>query len=128
MPKSGKATSGQIEERIQAVIERLVAGESRAAIVRDIAKKYGVKSRMVDNYLARANKKLAQAAEHQREVELGKALLRLNALFYAAGTAGDHKTQLSVQRELNELLGLYSSGDGSLSGAYKIQLVEVRRP
>lgn len=129
MPKASKSTKGQIETRIELVSSMLVRGETRAKIVQDVTKKYGVQARMVDHYIARANAALAKAAEHRREVELGKAIIRLNTLYLKAGRVGDHKTQLAVQRELCTLLGLYPAGTASEGGAaYQIQLVEVRKP
>jgi hypothetical protein len=54
---------------------------------------------------------LHDALPISRDEQLGKAVMRLDDL-YAKSIAGqDTRTALQAQRELNRLLGLYSSGD-----------------
>lgn len=47
-------------------------------------------------------------ADFNPELELGKAIARLNMLFQNSATIQDFKACLAIQKELNKLLSLYA--------------------
>jgi len=105
-----KSTDAEIERRVSEVYTLILAGVRRADIVRHAAKnKWGVESRMIDTYIARATEELRTAATVDRDAELGRAIRRLHHLHQASQRDKDHRTSLSVQRDLTALLGLQAA-------------------
>ena len=103
-----KSTDAEIEQRVSTVYRLMLRGSSRESILQYAAKKeWGVETRSVDGYIARAKNLLRKQAETDRTDELGKARARLNLLFGKALKTGDLRTALAVQKELNQLADLY---------------------
>lgn len=108
MSKENKATAAQTEERINKVFDLLVSGATRQQILQYVAKKtdWKLADRQVDNYIAKATERITTAGKTRREEELGKAVLRLQQLYFMCLTLQNFQTALNVQREINKLLGL----------------------
>lgn len=108
MSKENKATAAQTEERINKVFDLLVSGATRQQILQYVAKKtdWKLADRQVDNYIAKATERITAAGKTRREEELGKAVLRLQQLYFMCLTLQNFQTALNVQREINKLLGL----------------------
>lgn len=104
-----KSTKAEIEQRITLVYDMIVVGSSREQTLQYIANKtdWDISSRQVDYYIAAANKRLEENAQFHRARELGKALSRLNTLYQKTLQVQDYARCIAVQRELNQLLGLY---------------------
>jgi hypothetical protein len=66
----------------------------------------------IDHYIEAAKIALAtDAGEIDTETELGKAIARLNHLYMESVKVQDHKTALSIQKEINKLLALKVTAD-----------------
>ena len=104
-----RVQSAEIEKRVTLVYDMLAIGSSRAKILEYVRNKtdWGVSRATVDNYIAKANTLFEENAEIHRARELGKALSRLNSLYQKTLQIQDFARCLAVQRELNQLLGLY---------------------
>lgn len=103
-----KATQVEIEQRVNTVYELLMNGASRHAICQHAAKTWGISFRTTDRLIAQANKAFEEEAATVRERELGKSIRRLETLFLRSMHVQDYKTCLSVQREINTMLGLHA--------------------
>lgn len=101
-----KVTQIEMETRINTVYEMLLNGASRHAILQYCSKTWGISFRHGDTLIARANTLFEEQAAYVRERELGKAIHRLTALYMRTLAEKDYRGALSVQRELNTLLGL----------------------
>lgn len=105
-----KATHAEIELRVTTVYGLIVAGCTRAEIVRYSTEKttWGVSPRQIDDYIAQATVQLGEASKTTRSVELGKALSRLNDLYAKSLRIQDYKACLSMQKEISTLLALHA--------------------
>jgi len=104
--KIRRTTKGEVVQRVTEVFDLLLDGLRPCEVIRYVAEKWGVRSRQAENYLAKAYKQFEEAGRTKQERELGRAFTRLNRLYSIAISARDYKQALSVQKELNELLGL----------------------
>lgn len=107
--KRNKVTNAEMIERVNTVFDLLTIGSTRQQILQFVASKtnWNVCDRTVDIYIARANERFEENAQFYRARELGKALSRLNTLYQKTLQVQDYARCLAVQRELNQLLGLY---------------------
>lgn len=103
-----KATKAEVEERVTAVFTLMVRGATRDEILRHAAKEWGLASRTVDDYVARATERLKAMAVVVRAEELGRARAQLHDLYGKNMKVQDYKAALSVRKDLSELLGLYA--------------------
>lgn len=72
----------------------------------------------VDAWIEAADAELAEeAGSINTEAELGKSLARLNYLYMQAAKVQDHKTALSIQKEINKILALKVTADSLRSPA-----------
>ena len=103
-----KSTSAEVETRINRVYDLLVAGASRAQVIQFATEKgkWDVTDRQIDTYIAKANQRLIELGKTHRETELGRAVARLNNLYFLSITLQNYNVSLGVQREMNKLLGL----------------------
>src|SRR5262249_37419688 len=62
--------------------------------------------RQVDNYIASATKRIIEAGKTKRETELGKAILRMEQIYFLSISLQNFQSAISAQREINKLLGL----------------------
>jgi hypothetical protein len=111
------------EER-QAVVLRLICLGLDHASIHAYARENGWHEEPLDigHYIEVANAELTKAAgEIDTELELGKAHKRLDDLYMKAVQGKDHKTALSIQKEINKILALKvtaarAAGSGTTSG------------
>lgn len=110
MGKANKANAAEKEARTNKIYDMLVSGMNRAAILQYVSSKtdWKLTPRMVDNYIAEANALLAAEAEFHRPREMGRAVARMNAIFYASLKVQDYQRAIAAARELHQLLGLYA--------------------
>jgi hypothetical protein len=103
-----KSTNAEIETRINKVYDLLVNGASRAQIIQYASDKakWEVTDRQIDTYISKANERLITLGKTHRETELGRAIARLNNLYFLSITMQNYNVALGVQREINKLLGL----------------------
>ena len=104
-----KATAAEITKRVNKVYQLLLDGLSRADILEYVAKKteWKVSDGSVDEYIAKATAEIKARSTIVRDEEYGKALERLRMLYSRNIMIQDFKAALAVQKEINELLGLY---------------------
>ena len=101
--------SSAAKQRVDTVLELLVAGLHRRQIVEHAAKKFPdwqASPRTIDRYISAAHTILEQEAKPIRARELAKAIRRLDMLFARCMTITDYKGALAVERERIALLGL----------------------
>lgn len=102
-----KATNAEVEQRVTAVTNLLIAGVSRAGILEYAGKqKWGIERSMIDEYISRATDIIKQSSIIDRDEQVGLAVRRLTDLYKTALAAKDTRTALAVQKEINQLLGL----------------------
>lgn len=120
-----KTDTAEYERRIEQVMELIAAGARRAAILQFVAEKteWDVCERTVDNYIKAANKRFAKVAEHEREIERGKARRRLEMIFSKAMQVQDYARAIAAQRELNQLLGLYEPKQLDVNNSGSLEIV-----
>lgn len=108
MPKTSKASGAQFEDRVNRVFELLLRGMSRRTLLQYVAEKtdWEVAERTIDSYIAEATRLMVELGKTKREEELGRAIGRLNQLYYQASEGQDFKACLAIQKEINKLLGL----------------------
>jgi hypothetical protein len=114
MPRATKALR---EQRIDAVVNLLIASASRHVILNWIAQHgWGITERQADNYIALATERLGSLAQADKTFELGRTVARLQLLFGKALAAGDLQTALQCLRSLAQLLGLNAASELELCG------------
>lgn len=106
--RSRKTPKIVIEKRKAEIMQMLIQGASLREIWTYVDTKtdWGVSERTVRRYYKAAENDFVKSANIQVEKELGKAMERLNYLFARTVHLQDYKGALSVQKEINELLGL----------------------
>jgi len=102
------ASSVQVDERINAIVDLYLQGVTRLRDIRTYSENenWQVGDRALEKYMTRARKILQKSAEAKRETEIGKAIGRYELLFYKSYKVQDYKVALAAQRALCELLGL----------------------
>lgn len=103
-----KSTKAEHNKRVKAVSNLLLRGASRADIVHYSAENWGIKERQAHQYIIDANKGFAETAAFSVDDQVGIAIDRLSRLYLYHLDAKDFRDALSVQKELNKLLGLYA--------------------
>ena len=104
-----KSNEITVEQRIETVANMLLSGVRRAGIIQHADKKaWGIHSRQIDTYIARAKVLIREQNAVPREDMLATARGRLELLFKASLGVSDIKTALSVQKEINTLESLYA--------------------
>jgi hypothetical protein len=112
-----KSTAAEVARRVDAIYDLLLQGVGRRGIAQYAAGHgWDVSSRQLDTYIGRAKALLAQQAERDRAVELGKMIERLDLLFMKALAADDRAEARAVTRDHAELLGLSAAQRHELSG------------
>ncbi len=107
-PAGRKATHAEIEERVTTVYTLVIRGASREEILRYGSETWSLTTRQVEDYLARATKRLKDLAAFIREEEIGRARAQLHDLYGKNLKVQDYKAALAVRKDLSELLGLYA--------------------
>lgn len=104
----GRHTTNAVAlERVRKIETMITSGVAVAAVVRYAQDNWGISDRMARGYITKAYKALAAAADYDRQLEVGKAIVRLNGLYMLALESRDLRQALAVQKEINALLGLY---------------------
>lgn len=103
-----KSTNAEIEARVNKIYDLLVNGANRSQILQYCTEKakWEVNERQIDEYIKRANQRLIELGKTHRETELGRAVARLNSLYFMSMSLQNFNVCLGIQRELNKLLGL----------------------
>lgn len=103
-----KAEQGIVAMRTAVILEFLVDAVPRCMMVQYGADEWGIKARQVDNYISKANAKLAEVAAYRNDAEVGAAIRRYRAIYYAAmaATSKDLTAAKGAQDSLCRLLGL----------------------
>lgn len=102
----------------------LASGAGEAAIVRSAQERLGLPAGQAAELVAEAKRRIAAAAVGDRPGEIGKTLVRLDALYRRAFAAGDWRTAGKALSEATRLRGL---GPGDVAGAAVGEAVEVMR-
>jgi len=106
---SGKHGSrSEVERRVTEVYKWINAGIGYQEILRLGNGKRGwdVSTRSIDSYIAKARKRLERDSRAIREVELGKAVNRLDTQYFKADSRGDHRGAVIAERAHIDLFGL----------------------
>lgn len=91
---------------VDAVILLLVSGLPVSDLAKVCAEKLHIDPGAVDAVITEARQRILSAADVDHDWQRGQAITRTNDLYRLAIKAGDTKTALGAQRELNKLLGL----------------------
>jgi hypothetical protein len=94
------------EQKLEKVYYCICRGLDRASILAYAEEKnWPDKEPAIDGFIAEAQAKLIEAAANiDPEAERGKSIARLNFLYQEATKCQDHKTALSIQKEINRML------------------------
>jgi hypothetical protein len=112
-----KSTAAEVARRVDAIYDLLLRGVGRRGIAQCAANQgWQVSARQLDTYTRRATALLAQQAERDRAVELGKTIEQLDLLFMKALAVEDRAEARVVLRDRTELLGLAAAQRHELSG------------
>lgn len=97
----------EIDARVAKVSDLLIAGASRAQIVRFCAEKFSVSDDTADRYIAQARKAFQEATAPDRREEAHKALERYQTLYAKCLSVQDYKAAASIQDRICKLMGLW---------------------
>jgi hypothetical protein len=112
-----KSTDAEVARRVAALYDLMLQGVGRHGIqAYAVSHGWQVSSRQLDTYTRRAKAQLARAAERDHQVELGRAIERLELLFMKALAKDDRAEARAVVRDLTELLGLGAAQRHELAG------------
>ena len=116
---------------VNSIVPLLVEGWASDKI-RQFCAKLGLGPEEADAAVLEARRKIAAASDVNRDEQVGKAVMRLEGLYTKAARAGDTRTALQIQRELDKLLGLHinigageSSGDDVSGSLEELRLVRA---
>jgi hypothetical protein len=113
----GRSTAAEVAQRVDAIYDLLLQGVGRRGIAQYAEQHgWGVTARQIDTYIRRAKQLLAAQAAVDRDLELGKAVGRLELLFMKALAAEDRPEARNVLKEGIALLGLAAAPRHELSG------------
>jgi len=103
-----RPTNADIIIRVSKMVELLTVGLSRGEILQYVTKltTWGISTRTIDSYIAKATKQIRSAAHFDREKEIGQAITRLELLHQRNMSITDYKAAAAVQKQRSELLGL----------------------
>jgi hypothetical protein len=107
--RGDKTPQIEIDARVAKVSELVLAGASRAQIVRFCADKFNASDDTADRYVAAARKELQELVQPDKKEELNKAKARYEALYAKCLSTQDYKGAASVQDRICDLLGLWKS-------------------
>jgi len=110
----GRKKAGKDESKLDTVHGLICTGLSRKNIL-DFAEgeDWTENEEEIDELIALATVRLAEAASVSLDAEMGKSIERLNKLFMESLKVQDHKTALSVQKEINRMLQLKAKQSGA---------------
>jgi predicted DNA-binding protein (UPF0251 family) len=121
----GRATKAEITGRIEELIPLLLDGlrlrEIRAYLEAKSAWGAVVSEAQLKRYLAKARRRIAEAAAVDRTREIGAAKLRYERALARAAAKGDMRAYIAANRGLCELFGLPAPTRLEHSGAIDIE-------
>ncbi len=95
------------EETIYKVLRLLITTRNLAKIKKACVDTLGLTAEQTAETIEAASGMIAEAAVWNRDIEAGKALLRIDDLFERSLNVQDTKTALAAERERMKLLGLH---------------------
>jgi len=104
-----KSPKAEIIRRVSKIVELLLDGFSRADILQNAAKKWGVVERTIDTYIASANARIKKQAEETENEIFNVVRLRLENLYKKAIAANDRHLARLLLRDMTKLYGLDKS-------------------
>lgn len=104
--KSRRNSAKVVEARVLEVLESILNGQNSHEITKHFALAWSVSEQTIYNYIKKANEHFKVYAKTEGQIEIGKAITRLNKLFNKSLQIMDFKTCLAVQKEINEMLAL----------------------
>jgi len=96
----GKRNSKESEELLAEIIELLFMGYSRKQIIQFCAEKHNIQDRQVDNYLAKAYKKVSINIKDYTSQLLQQSIKRFNELYDKNMTIQDYRECRQVQESI----------------------------
>src|SRR5262245_46932476 len=88
----------------------------------------GLNEEQAREAVATARQRISFAAAYTRDEQIGRAIMRIESIYTKSTAAKDHKTALHAQRELNRLMGLYSTGGSDVPEQSDVESAnELRR-
>ena len=121
-----KPTAYEKESRVEAAKLMLLSGLSRAQIVQNLTKRYDVKDRTIDNYLAEAREVLQAELETIRPYALAEHIAHRRGLRAQLRHNKDYMGELKAAQDEAKLLGLYvdrTEITGENGGAIRVSLI-----
>lgn len=115
--KYKKPTATEKRRRVNDAFKLLMLGKTSGEITAYLSEKYDVTKRTAERYIAEAGKRVDEIAREEQRDALRMALTRLSDLYATAYKLRDMRTALSVQKEINALLGLYPPQKREVTGA-----------
>lgn len=103
MKKSSKYI---VNQRITEVVDMLIAGKNRNAIIQYGSDCWNVGERQIDKYIAKARDLIQSDIQKNIEYDYAKAIRRYEELYNKAIENEDFRLALSINKELTNLQGL----------------------
>ena len=105
-PKGGKRpTAAEEERRFEAVENLLTDGMSRARIVADMSKRFGIAARTTDDYIAKVRDAWVANAAENMEFERAAAVKRIREISRRASEDGSYTAAIQAERLVADILG-----------------------
>jgi hypothetical protein len=102
-----KASKGEQVARVAEVVRMLAAGQDRESILRDVAEKWGVRTRTCEGLLAAARRQMQASGAEEAAAARVWASARLSEVYRRAMERGHLRTALSAAIELAKLSGCF---------------------
>ena len=119
MAKTKGATSARRTARVNMIVELILHGARRQAIIEKFTTDEGLCESTVDKDMGDARRLITASAAVHHEHEMGKALRRYELLFSKNMQVQDYKAALAAQKELCALIGLNAPQRHEISGPDK---------
>jgi phenylpropionate dioxygenase-like ring-hydroxylating dioxygenase large terminal subunit len=106
MAKKEGSSLAATGEKVDQVVEMILQGLNTKEMIVWMKANWHIEERMAYNYIDKATQNIRKAAVIDRDKELGKAIGRMDKIFFKTYSKADYKTAIQAQRELSELIGL----------------------
>lgn len=100
-----KRTKGEYDELVEQVKLLIIKAHTDYAIVKTLTKNHGIGVRMAQKYLKKAHEQITAGTKINVEKERGESIKRLKYLIQKAIDAGQLKTAMQGQAQLDKLTG-----------------------
>lgn len=106
--KKRKSSKYICNQRIDLIIELILAGAKRSNILQYITEKenWDVKTRQIENYIRKANDYIQDHSSKNRNKLINKTIAQLEYLYMKSNLQNNYKTSLLALRELINLTNL----------------------